>query len=33
MAMKKKLILGAIILLATVWFALDVGVTAMMLFT
>ena len=31
--MKRKFILGAIILLATVWFALDVGVTAMILFT
>jgi len=33
MAMKRKFILGAIISLATVWFALDVGVTAMILFT
>ena len=33
MAMKRKFILGAIILLATGWFALDVGVTAMILFT
>ena len=31
--MKRKFILGAIILLATGWFALDVGVTAMILFT
>jgi hypothetical protein len=33
MAMKKNLILAALILLATVWFALDAGVTALMLFT
>jgi len=31
MAMKKNLIVGAMILLATVWFALDVGVEAMFL--
>jgi len=33
MAMKEKLILAAIVLLATVWFALDAGVEAMILFT
>jgi type IV secretory pathway TrbD component len=31
MAMKKNLIPAAIILLATVWFALDAGVTALTL--
>jgi hypothetical protein len=33
MAMKNKLILAIVILLATLWVALDAGVTAMMLFT
>ena len=33
MAMKKNLILAALILLATLWFALDAGVEAMILFT
>jgi hypothetical protein len=33
MAMKKNLILAAVILLATVWFALDAGVAALILFT
>jgi hypothetical protein len=33
MAMKTKLILSAIVLLATVWFALDAGVEAIILFT
>jgi hypothetical protein len=32
MAMKKNLILVAAILVATVWFALDAGVEAMILF-
>jgi hypothetical protein len=33
MAMKKNLFLAALILLATVWFALDAGVEALILFT
>ena len=33
MAMKKNLILAAMILLATVWSALDAGVEAVMLFS
>jgi hypothetical protein len=33
MAMKKNLILAAMILLATLWFALDAGVEAMILFS
>jgi hypothetical protein len=33
MAMKKKLILAAIVLLATAWFALDAGVEALIPFT
>jgi hypothetical protein len=33
MAMKKNLILYAAISLATLWFALDVGVTALTLFS
>jgi hypothetical protein len=33
MAMKRNLIFAAIMLLATVWFALDAGATAMILFT
>jgi len=33
MAMKKNLIIAAVILLATVWIALDTGVEAMILFT
>jgi len=31
--MKKNLIIAAVILLATVWIALDTGVEAMILFT
>jgi hypothetical protein len=31
MAMKKNLILATVILLATLWFALDAGVTALTL--
>jgi len=33
MAMKKNLFLAALILVATVWFALDAGVEALILFT